>query len=128
MSSRAVDKGEADALTDDDSGGLDFLEPFLGGTAREPTDFFAVRRNVFAHFLLRAAGGRRRERGQKISNLFLLCTCHKHDRLWRASGQVLGREARERRTAASTLAGELISGVSWLSSEMTEMSCRVGTK
>ena len=32
-------------------------------------------------------------------------------------------ESKERRTAASTLAGELISGVSWLSNEMTEMSC-----
>ena len=31
-------------------------EPFLGGAAREPTNFFAVRGNVFAHFLLRAAG------------------------------------------------------------------------
>lgn len=42
------------------------LESFFGGAAREPTNFFAVRGNVFAHFLLHAstAGG--------VSNLFLL--------------------------------------------------------
>lgn len=50
---------------------------------------------------------------------------YKQDRLRRARGQDLKMriESKERRTAASTLAGELISGVSWLSNEMTEMSC-----
>ena len=62
QSSRVVDKGGTSGKpqpTTTTSGGPQALEPLLGGAAREPTNFFAVRGNVFAHFLLRARGGER---------------------------------------------------------------------
>lgn len=71
-------------------------EPFLGGAARESTNFFAVRRNVFAHFLLRVSTEGARGNAQRCSPLLVVALKKRTWAVRRARGQVLGDEGREK--------------------------------
>jgi len=82
-------------------------EALLGRAAHEPPHLLAVALRVLAHLLLRTAS-------QSSTSAL---------RTRRGCARPTRARARGGRTAASTLAGELMSGVSCDRSEMTEMSC-----